>query len=58
MRPLGLGNGAFNSYVIYFYVIVLAMSLGVKVGIGTSSNYKDCAMCWEGFIWLQGFLGW
>jgi hypothetical protein len=56
VRPLGLGNGVFDSYVIYFSVIVPALSLGVKVGIGTSGNCKDCAMGWKGFVWLLGFL--
>jgi hypothetical protein len=44
VRPLGLGNGAFDNYMIYFSIIVLALSLGVKVGIGTFGNCKDCAM--------------
>jgi hypothetical protein len=57
VRPLGLGNGAFDSYVIYFSVIVPALSLGVKISIGTSGNYKDCVISWEGFILLRGFLG-
>jgi hypothetical protein len=57
VRSLGLGNGTFDSYVIYFSTIVLALSLGVKVGIGTFNNCKDCAMSWEGFILLLGFLG-
>jgi hypothetical protein len=57
VRPLGLGDGAFNSYVIYFSVIVPVPSLGVKVGIRTSGECKECAMCWEVFIWLLGFLG-
>jgi hypothetical protein len=57
VRPLGLGNGAFDSYMIFFSVIVLALSLGVKVDIGASSDCKDCAMGWEGFVWLLGFLG-
>jgi hypothetical protein len=52
-----MGNGTFNNYVIYFSVIVLVLSLGVKVGIGTFGNYKYCAMGWECFIWLLGFLG-
>jgi hypothetical protein len=52
VRPLGLGNGAFDSYVIYFSVIVPALSLGVKISIGTSDNYKDCVISWEGFILL------
>jgi hypothetical protein len=44
VRPLGLGNGAFDSYVIYFYVIVLALSLIVKIGVGASGDCKDCTM--------------
>jgi hypothetical protein len=57
IRPLGLGNGAFDNYVIYFSIIVPVMSLGVKIGIGTFGNCKDCVMGWEGFVWLLGFLG-
>jgi hypothetical protein len=57
VRPLGLGNGAFDSYVIYFSIIVLTLSLGVKVGIGTFANCTDCVIGWEGFVWLLGFLG-
>jgi hypothetical protein len=57
VRPLGLGNGAFDNYVIYFSIIVLALSLGVEVYIGTSGNCKDCAISWEGFVLLLGFLG-
>jgi hypothetical protein len=56
VRPLGLGNGSFDSYVIYFSITLPALSLGVKVGIGTSDNCKDYAMSWEGFILLLGFL--
>jgi hypothetical protein len=57
VRPLGLSNGTFDSYVIYFSVIVPALSFGIKVSIGTSSECKDCAICWEGFVWLSGFIG-
>jgi hypothetical protein len=56
MRPLCLCNGAFDGYVIYFSVIVSAQPLGVEVGIETSGNCKDCAMSWEGFCLLLGFL--
>jgi hypothetical protein len=56
VRPLGSGNGAFDDYVIYFSIIVSALPLGVKVSTGTSSNCKDCAMSWEGFILMLGFL--
>jgi hypothetical protein len=57
VRPLGLGDGALDSYVTYFFVIVPSLSLGVKVGNRTSGNCQDCAMSWEGFILLLGFLG-
>jgi hypothetical protein len=57
MRPLYLCNGAFDSYVIYFSIIVSALSFGVELDIGTSDNYKDCAISWECFILLLGFLG-
>jgi hypothetical protein len=57
MIPLGLGNGTFDIYVVYFFVVVLVLSLCVKVGIGTSGDYMDSVTCWEGFIWLLGFLG-
>jgi hypothetical protein len=57
VRPLGLGNGAFDNYVIYFSVIVATLSFGAKVGIRTSVDYKDCGMSWECFILLLGFLG-
>jgi hypothetical protein len=33
MRPLSLGGGAFDSYMIYFYVVVSVLSLGVKVDV-------------------------
>jgi hypothetical protein len=56
VRPLGLGNGAFDSYVIYFSIIVSTLPLGVKVCIRTSDNCKDCVMSWEGFALLLGFL--
>jgi hypothetical protein len=57
MRPLGLGNGVFDRYMIYFSIIVPVLLLGVKIDIGTSGNCKDCVMSWEGFILLLGFLG-
>jgi hypothetical protein len=57
VRPLGLCDGAFDSYVIYFSVIVSALSLGVKLGIGISCDCKDLAMSWKGFIFFAGVLG-
>jgi hypothetical protein len=62
VRPLGLGDGAFNSYVIYFSVIVPVLSLGVKVSIETSGDCKDCAISWVcgggGGGGLSSFLIW
>jgi hypothetical protein len=52
VKPLSLGDGAFNGYMIYFFVVVSALSLGVKVGVSASGDYKDCAMSWEGFSLL------
>jgi hypothetical protein len=53
VRPLGRGNGTFNSYVICFSVVVSVMSLGVKVGIRTPEIVrivlcvgKDSVCCW------------
>jgi hypothetical protein len=43
--------------MIYFSIIVSALLLGVEVGIRNSENYKDCAISWEGFALLLGFLG-
>jgi hypothetical protein len=56
VRPFGLGNGAFDSYMIYFSVIISPLSLGVKIGIGASGDCKDCVMSWKGFVLLLGFL--
>jgi hypothetical protein len=56
VRPLCLCNGAFDGYVIYLSVIVSALPLGVKIGVGTSGNRNDCAMGWESFALLLRFL--
>jgi hypothetical protein len=54
--PLCLCNGAFDGYVIYLSVIVFVLPHGVKIDVGTSDNRKDCAMGWESFALLLGFL--
>jgi hypothetical protein len=56
VRPLGLGDGTFDNYMIYFLVIISMLLLGVKIGIGASSDCKDCAMSWKNFHLLLGFL--
>jgi hypothetical protein len=52
VRPLGLSNKTFDNYMIYFSVIVSTLSLGFKVGIGASSDRKDCTVSWESFFLL------
>jgi hypothetical protein len=52
----GLGNGAFDNYVVYFSIVISALSLGVKVSIGTSSDCQDCAVSGEGVSLLRGLL--
>jgi hypothetical protein len=44
VRPLGLGDEAFDSYMVYFSVIISASLLAVKIGIGAPGDCKDCAM--------------
>jgi hypothetical protein len=46
VKPLGLGDGAFDNYKIYFSVIILTLSLDVEIGIGALGDCKDCAMSW------------
>jgi hypothetical protein len=52
--------GTIDSDVIDLLVIVMAMSLGVEVSVGTSGNCEDCAMGRESVSLLQRFLdlGW
>jgi hypothetical protein len=54
--PLGLGDGAFDSYIIYFSIIISALLLGVKIGIGAPGDCKDCAVSWERFVLLLRLL--
>jgi hypothetical protein len=50
------GDGAFDSYMIYFSIIISVLSLGVEIGTGAPGDCKDCAMSWESFALLVGFL--
>jgi hypothetical protein len=54
--PLGLGDGAFNGYMVYFFLVIYALSLGIKIGVGTSGDCEDCVVSGEGVILLLGFL--
>jgi hypothetical protein len=56
VRPFSLGNGAFDTYMIYFSIIISTLSLGVKIRIGSPTDCKECAMSWESFALLLGFL--
>jgi hypothetical protein len=42
--------------MIYFSVVVSALSLGVKAGVGTSDNSEDCVMGGEGIRLLWRLL--
>jgi hypothetical protein len=37
-------------------IIVSVLLLYLKIGIGASDDYKDCAMSWESFILLLALL--
>jgi hypothetical protein len=54
--PFGLCDGAFDSYMIYFPVVVSVLSFGVNISVGTFGNCEDCAVGGEGFWPLRGFL--
>jgi hypothetical protein len=56
MGPFGLHNGTFDKDVINLPVIITTLSLGVEIGIETSVNYKDCAICGESVGLLRRFL--
>jgi hypothetical protein len=54
--PFDLSDGAFDSYIFYFSIVISALSLGVKIGVGTSANCEDCDVGGKGFRLLRGFL--
>jgi hypothetical protein len=41
MGPLGLSDEAFDDYMVYFLIVISALPLGVKVGVGTSGDCED-----------------
>jgi hypothetical protein len=45
--PFGLCNRTFDGDVTNLPVINMTLSLGVEIGIRTSGNCKDCALCGE-----------
>jgi hypothetical protein len=42
--PFGLGNRTFDGNMVDLAIIVLALSLGIKIGIGAFGDCKDCAV--------------
>jgi hypothetical protein len=52
VEPFGLGNGVFDSYMIYFSLIISALSLGVEISVGTSGDCEDCVVGWKGVVLL------
>jgi hypothetical protein len=58
--PFGLCNGTFNGDVINLPVIIMTLSLGFEIGILTSDNCMDCALCGEsvGLLWRFLDLRW
>jgi hypothetical protein len=55
VEPLGLSDGAFYDFMVYFLVVISTLPLGVKVGVGTSGDCEDCTMGGEDIILLLGF---
>jgi hypothetical protein len=60
MGPFGLCIGTFDDDVINLPVRITTLSIGVKIGIGTSNNCKDCAVCGQnvGLLWRFLDLRW
>jgi hypothetical protein len=54
--PLGLSDGTFDDYMVYFPIVISALPLGVRISVGTFSDCEDCTVSGEGIILLLGFL--
>jgi hypothetical protein len=54
--PFGLVSRTLNGGMFDMAIIVSALSLCIKIGIGASGDCEDCAMSWEGVRLLLGFL--
>jgi hypothetical protein len=53
--PFGLGDWAFDNYMVNLSIVISAPSLGIKIGVGTSGNCEDCAV--GRFQFAAGILG-
>jgi hypothetical protein len=51
--PFGLCNWTFDNYMVNLSIVISALSLGVKIGIGTSCNCENCVMGGEGIELLR-----
>jgi hypothetical protein len=59
VRSYGLRNGAFDDYMIYFFVIVSALSLGVEISIGAPGCCKIHFVAGvHGFVVEAEAVGW
>jgi hypothetical protein len=56
VRPLGLCDWTLDNHMVYFSIVIPAMSLAFKVCVGTPGNCNDCAMGWKGFSLLPRVL--
>jgi hypothetical protein len=54
--PFGLGDGAFDSYMIDLSVIISLLPLGVNISVGTFSDCEDCVVGRESIKLLWMFL--
>jgi hypothetical protein len=52
--PLGLGNGAFDSYMVDLPIIVSMLSLGIEISVGIFDNCEDCVVGGEGIDYCEG----
>jgi hypothetical protein len=55
VRPLGLCEWTFDNQMVYFSIVISALSLALKVCVGTPGNCEDYAMGWESFALVLGF---
>jgi hypothetical protein len=56
VRPFGLGNGAFNSYMIDLPIIVSLLPLAIEIGVGTSCYCENYVVGGEGISLLRRLL--
>jgi hypothetical protein len=56
VEPFGLGNWAFDTYMINLSIVISTLSLDVEISVGTSDNCEDYIMGGESFGLLRRFL--